>query len=91
MKHFWKLDIKEKNMGKSFKKVVAVAAVSLAVAAGSASGQDFAGAVYAMSNDFDGNTIVAYGRNADGTLELTGTYPTGGSVSISMPARGWTR
>ena len=41
-------------------------------------GGSFAGAVYAMSNDFDGNTIVAYGRNDDGTLQLIGEYATGG-------------
>ncbi len=47
------------------------------------SGTDFAGAVYAMSNG-DGqdgdptNTIVAYGRNDDGTLRNIGTFETGG-------------
>lgn len=39
---------------------------------------EFEGAVYAMSNDFNRNTIVAYGRNADGTLELIGNFRTGG-------------
>lgn len=43
-----------------------------------ARGSEFAGAVYAMSNEFDGNQIVAYGRNADGTLELIGEFATGG-------------
>ncbi len=38
----------------------------------------FEGGVYAMSNDFRKNTIVAYGRNADGTLQLIGEYKTGG-------------
>ncbi len=38
----------------------------------------FAGAVYAMSNDFNANSIVAYGRNDDGTLELINTFATGG-------------
>jgi len=38
----------------------------------------FPGAVYAMSNSFDRNAIVAYGRNADGTLELVGEFATGG-------------
>lgn len=38
----------------------------------------FEGAVYAMSNDFNANSIVAYGRNDDGTLELIGTFLTGG-------------
>lgn len=49
---------------------------------------NFVGAVYAMSNG-DGqvqgtniqgaNTIVAYGRNTDGTLELMNEYETGGN------------
>ena len=39
---------------------------------------DFAGAVYAMSNDFDNNSIVGYGRNNDGTLTLIGEFETGG-------------
>lgn len=38
----------------------------------------FKGAVYAMSNGFSANTIVAYGRNDDGTLVLLGEFPTGG-------------
>jgi len=38
----------------------------------------FAGAVYAMTNKFDGNTIVAYGRKADGKLELFDERNTGG-------------
>ena len=38
----------------------------------------FEGAVYAMSNDFDSNTIVAYGRDGDGMLTLIGEFPTGG-------------
>ena len=41
-------------------------------------GTNFEGGVYAMSNKFDGNTIVAYGRRADGTLKLLGEYETGG-------------
>ena len=39
---------------------------------------NFVGAVYAMSNKLDGNTIVAYGRIGNGTLELIGEYPTFG-------------
>ena len=38
----------------------------------------FVGAVYAMSNKFDSNTIVGYGRNDDGTLTLVGEFETGG-------------
>ena len=44
----------------------------------SGSGQRFAGAVYAMANGEDSNLVVAYGRNSDGTLELLGSYATGG-------------
>ena len=49
--------------------------------------ENFVGAVYAMSNgdgQVDGtavqgsNSVVAYGRNADGTLELIGEVGTGG-------------
>ena len=39
---------------------------------------NFVGAVYAMSNKLDGNTIVAYGRVGNGTLELIGEYKTFG-------------
>ena len=55
------------------------------VALSRSSGQ-YVGAVYAMSNG-DGqvpgtvqgaNTVVVYGRNADGTLDLLNEYPTGG-------------
>lgn len=42
----------------------------------------FKGGVYAMSNDLDANSIVAYGRNEDGTLELIDTYLTGGKGGI---------
>lgn len=37
-----------------------------------------AGGVFVMSNILDENTIVAYSRNDDGTLDLVGEYPTGG-------------
>ena len=42
----------------------------------------FEGGVYAMSNDIDANTIVAYGRNDDGTLELIDSFRTGGKGGI---------
>lgn len=38
----------------------------------------FEGAVYAMTNDFNRNSVVAYGRNSDGTLDLIGNFATGG-------------
>lgn len=41
-------------------------------------GEEFEGAVYAMSNSFEGNTIVAYGRQDDGLLSFIGETSTGG-------------
>ena len=40
--------------------------------------EPLAGAVYAMANGTDQNTIVAYGRRADGTLRHIGEFATGG-------------
>lgn len=50
------------------------------------SGSD-TGAVYTMTNDPAGNAVVVYARAADGTLTLSGTYPTGGT-SIGVFATG---
>ena len=36
------------------------------------------GAVYVMTNEFDGNHIIGYSRNEDGTLSFLGDFPTGG-------------
>ena len=44
----------------------------------SADNTSFKGAVYAMSNNFDRNTIVAYGRDGDGRLSYIGEFYTGG-------------
>ena len=38
----------------------------------------FMGAVYAMSNNFSANTVVAYGRSEDGKLTKIGEFRTGG-------------
>lgn len=58
------------------------AVTSAALGATTASAQtetaQFEGAVFAMSNKFDGNTIVAYGRGADGMLAPIGEFATGG-------------
>ena len=43
-----------------------------------------AGAVFAMSNARAGNTVVAYYRNADGTIDEAGRFETGGSGSGSF-------
>jgi 6-phosphogluconolactonase (cycloisomerase 2 family) len=45
------------------------------------------GAVYTMTNDPAGNAVVAYDRAADGTLTMSGTFPTGGT-SIGFFATG---
>lgn len=42
------------------------------------SGFVFVGAVYAGTNKVNGNSIVAFGRNPDGTLVLIAEYQTGG-------------
>lgn len=42
----------------------------------------FVGAVYAMTNDTVDNEVVAWGRHADGTLTLIGSFPTGGVGAI---------
>jgi len=42
---------------------------------------DFEGAVYAMTNGLQYNSVVGYGRESDGTLTLLGEYSTGGKGS----------
>ena len=42
------------------------------------------GAVFVQSNDVSSNEVVAFARNADGTLNETGRYPTGGVGSGSF-------
>ena len=41
-------------------------------------GDHIPGAVYTMSNEAGGNRILAFDRNADGTLSPAGSYDTGG-------------
>lgn len=48
-----------------------------------------AGAVYTATNDPTGNAVVAYARNADGTLTKAGTFPTGGVGIASEPPFGF--
>lgn len=45
-------------------------------------GDEYVGAVYAMDNDTAINQVLAYGRRADGSLELVGGFPTGGLGGI---------
>ena len=51
------------------------ASVPPALSAGSAP----VGGVFTSTNSTAGNAVVAFARRADGTLEPTGTYPTGGT------------
>lgn len=48
------------------------------VAVGAPQFNRFSGGVYAMANAQDGNSVVGYGRWADGTLTLLGEFSTGG-------------
>ena len=41
-------------------------------------GQGLTGAVYAMTNQTSGNSIVAFNRASSGALSMVGTFPTGG-------------
>ena len=78
---------------KVLSRLVPAAAAALAVAAFAAPSasastserQSFPGAVNAVFVQTDnsaGNAVVAYDRAPDGTLTLTGTYPTGGAGGI---------
>ena len=48
------------------------------------------GAVYVQTNDADRNEVLAFGRNADGSLDSIGSYPTGGrgSGAVHLPSQG---
>ena len=64
--------------GAGLTPVVCVSALCLVPALGRESrAMDFVGAVYAQSNKFDGNSIVAYGQEADGTLTFIDEFFTG--------------
>lgn len=54
---------------------------------GGQGGNSSTGAVYTMTNDPAGNAVVVYARAADGTLKMSGTFPTGGT-SIGFFATG---
>jgi len=51
---------------------------AFAFSATSSLGQGFDGAVYVMTNQTSGNSIVAFNRAANGALSRVGTFPTGG-------------
>ncbi len=56
----------------------ALAAAALLAGPASAHPQKPGGAVFVQTDDPAGNAIAAYDRNADGSLEPAGRYPTGG-------------
>ena len=59
--------------------LASLAAIAAAVAcADQAGAQSFGGAVYSLSNKANGNTVAAFGRNADGSLSPIGEFATGG-------------
>jgi len=66
-----------------FSRLAGVAGAALATAAvlagpASASSQRAAGTVFVQTDDPAGNTVVAYDRSPDGSLQPAGSYPTGG-------------
>jgi 6-phosphogluconolactonase (cycloisomerase 2 family) len=66
--------------------LIALAVAGTTLVAGTATAQadrpDFRpGAVFGMTNDVQGNQVVAYNRGADGRLTEAGSFPTGGSGS----------
>jgi 6-phosphogluconolactonase len=47
------------------------------------------GAVYIMDNSPEGNQVLVYSRNAQGSLDFSGSYPTGGNgsgIGVTVPA-----
>ena len=48
------------------------------------------GSVFVQTNDAEANAVVAFGRNADGTLSRLGTYATGGrgNGTPHLPSQG---
>jgi hypothetical protein len=57
---------------------IAAFAAAGPAAAASQDHQPGAGAVFVQTDDTAGNTVVAYDRQADGTLSAAGSYDTGG-------------
>ena len=57
----------------------------LNTSAGGSNGPDAGrpGVVYTMSNGSGGNAVLAFNRNADGTLQAAGIFPTGGTGTSS--------
>ncbi|HYO44482.1 MAG TPA: beta-propeller fold lactonase family protein [Candidatus Limnocylindrales bacterium] len=58
--------------------IAAVATLAGVAIVPAASASSFAGAVYAITNSTAGNSVIAWDRHADGSLDNPRTYPTGG-------------
>jgi 6-phosphogluconolactonase len=58
---------------------IAVLGLLLGVSAQKSLAQGFSGAVYTLTNQPTGNSVIVFDRAADGTLTLAGSYPTGGT------------
>jgi hypothetical protein len=56
---------------------IAVLGLLLGVSARKSLAQGFSGAVYTLTNQPTGNSVIVFDRAADGTLTLAGSYPTG--------------
>src|SRR5215470_821515 len=58
--------------------VIATLGFLLGIAPGSARAEGHSGAVYVLTNQSTGNSVIVYRRAPDGTLSLSGSFSTGG-------------
>lgn len=58
---------------------IAVFALLLGFSPQKSLAQGFSGAVYTLSNQPAGNSVIVFDRASDGTLKLAGSFPTGGT------------
>src|SRR5215470_20252903 len=58
--------------------VIALLGFLLGIAPGSARAEGHSGAVYVLTNQSTGNSVIVYRRASDGTLSLSGSFSTGG-------------
>ena len=65
--------------------VTAVLALLLGVCTQKSLAQGFSGAVYTLTNQSSGNSVILFHRAADGTLTLAGSFPTGGTGTGAGP------
>src|SRR5467141_3595412 len=73
--------LRSSALGLAFALLVVGVLSASAVAADSHEGQhdEAAGSVYTTTNDATANAVLWYTRADDGTLSLSGTFPTGGA------------